>query len=160
MGKALVLEDVSFRYPSVEALALPGVNIVIPCGSTVGFIGQSGAGKSTLVDILLGLLTPESGTVRVDGIDTQTNLRAWQDQIGYVPQSIFLTDDTLRRNVAFGLPSEQIDDAAVWRAIHAAHLETFVNELPQGFESVVGERGVRATWHEDDHHRFPSPQHG
>ena len=143
LRKGLVLEAVSFRYSSVDPLALSCVNIVIPHGSTVGFIGQSGAGKSTLVDILLGLLTPESGTVRVDGIDIQTNLRGWQDQIGYVPQSVFLTDDTLRRNVAFGLPAEQIDDAAVWRAIRAAQLETFVNELPQGLNNVVGERGIR-----------------
>ena len=143
LRKGIVLEAVSFRYPSVEARALTCVSTVIPRGSTVGFIGQSGAGKSTLVDILLGLLTPESGTVRVDGIDIQANLRGWQDQIGYVPQSVFLTDDTLRRNVAFGLPSEQIDDAAVWRALRAAQLETFVNELPQGLDNVVGERGIR-----------------
>ena len=143
LRKGIVLEAVSFRYPSVEARALTCVSTVIPRGSTVGFIGESGAGKSTLVDILLGLLTPESGTVRVDGIDIQTNLRGWQDQIGYVPQSVFLTDDTLRRNVAFGLPNEQIDDAAVWRALRAAQLETFVNELPQGLDNVVGERGIR-----------------
>jgi len=95
------------------------------------------------VDVILGLLTPVSGTVKVDGCDIQTNLRGWQDQIGYVSQTIFLTDDSLRRNVAFGLPEEHIDDEAVRRAIHAAQLDQFVSELPQGLDTVVGERGVR-----------------
>jgi ABC-type multidrug transport system fused ATPase/permease subunit len=95
------------------------------------------------VDILLGLLTPDTGEVRVDGKDIQANLRNWQDQIGYVPQSIFLTDDSLRRNVAFGLPNEQIDDAAVQRPIKAAQLEEFVASLPDGLETIVGERGIR-----------------
>ena len=140
---ALTLHQVSFQYPSTEAQALRGVSLTIPLGASVGFIGGSGAGKSTLVDIILGLLTPVSGTVKVDGIDIQTNLRGWQDQIGYVPQSIYLTDDTLRRNVAFGLPADQIDEAAVWRAIQAAQLEQFVNDLPQGLDTPVGEHGIR-----------------
>lgn len=140
---ALTLDQVSFRYPSTKAYALRNVSIAIPRGASVGFIGGSGAGKSTLVDVILGLLTPESGAVKIDGVDIQSNLRGWQDQIGYVPQSIFLTDDSLRRNVAFGLPNESIDDAAVRRAICAAQLEAFVSELPQGLETVVGERGIR-----------------
>ena len=139
----LTIDQVSFRYPSVESQALRSVSLAIPRGTSVGFIGGSGAGKSTLVDIILGLFTPDSGTIKVDGIDIQTNLRCWQDQIGYVPQSIFLTDDTLRRNVAFGLPNDQIDEAAVWRAILAAQLEQFVNDLPQGLDTLVGERGIR-----------------
>ena len=109
----------------------------------MGVIGRSGAGKSTLVDVVLGLLTPDAGQVRVDGQDIQRNLRAWQDQIGYVPQAVYLTDDTLRRNVAFGLPGEQIDEVAVRRAIRSAQLEEFVASLPDGLETVVGERGVR-----------------
>jgi ABC-type multidrug transport system fused ATPase/permease subunit len=140
---ALVLDQISFHYPSTEAHALHEVSFSIPRGASVGFIGVSGAGKSSLVDIILGLLTPVSGTVKVDGIDIQTNLRGWQDQIGYVPQSIYLTDDTLRRNVAFGLSADQIDDAAVWRAIRNAQLEQFINELPQGLDTLVGERGIR-----------------
>jgi ABC-type multidrug transport system fused ATPase/permease subunit len=91
----------------------------------------------------MGLLTPSSGQVAVDGKDIQHNLRAWQDQIGYVPQSIYLTDDTLRRNIAFGLANDQIDDAAVLRAVKAAQLEEFVNTLPKGLATRVGERGVR-----------------
>ena len=139
----LKFDSVSFRYPGAEAMALRGVSFQIPCAASIGFVGQSGAGKSTLVDILLGLLTPDSGRVKVDGTNIQQNLRGWQDQIGYVPQAIFLTDDTLRRNVAFGLPNEQIDESAVWCAIRAAQLEEFVNDLPQGLDTLVGERGIR-----------------
>jgi len=133
----------TFRYPGTEIFALQDISLSISKGSSVGFIGGSGAGKSTLVDILLGLLFPVSGAVTVDGVNIQSNLRGWQDRIGYVPQSIFLTDDTLRRNVAFGLPESQIDDSAVWRALEYAQLDEFVRELPQRLETVVGERGVR-----------------
>ncbi|MBC7618023.1 MAG: ABC transporter ATP-binding protein [Candidatus Saccharibacteria bacterium] len=142
-SNALTLNHIEFQYPSAAAPSLRGVCLSIPRGTSVGFIGGSGAGKSTLVDIILGLLTPERGTVSVDGVDIQGNLRGWQDQIGYVPQSIFLTDDTLRRNIAFGLPNEQIDETAVKRALHSAQLEQFVSELPQGLDTVVGERGIR-----------------
>lgn len=141
--RTLSLDCVSFRYASAETSALEDVSLSIPRGSSVGFIGTTGAGKSTLVDVILGLLTPDSGAVRVDDIDIQTHLRGWQDQIGYVPQSIFLTDDTLRRNVAFGLSNEEIDENAVWSAIRSAQLEGFVDELPLGLETPVGERGVR-----------------
>ena len=120
-----------------------GVSVKIGRGEAVGLIGSSGSGKSTLVDILLGLLEPNSGKVLVDGSDIHDDLRGWQDQIGYVPQSIFLTDDTLRRNVAFGLPKDKIDDDAVRSAIRSAQLEEFVASLPDGMETVVGERGVR-----------------
>lgn len=140
---ALELSQITYAYPSAAQPALKDVSLAIQRGESVGFIGTSGAGKSTLVDILLGLLTPDTGEVRVDGKDIQVNLRNWQDQIGYVPQSIFLTDDTLRRNVAFGLPNEQIDDTAIQRAIQAAQLEDFVASLPDGLETLVGERGIR-----------------
>ena len=139
----LTLEQVSFHYMSAKTLVVREVSMSISRGASVGFIGSSGSGKSTLVDIILGLLTPDSGGVKVDGVDIQTNLRGWQNQIGYVPQSIFLTDDTLRRNIAFGLPGDQIDEAAVWRAIRAAQLEQFVGDLPDGLDTLVGERGIR-----------------
>ncbi len=139
----VALQRVCYAYPSATTPVLQNVSVTIQCGESVGIIGPSGAGKSTLVDVLLGLLVPTEGCVCVDGIDIQENLRNWQDQIGYVPQSIFLTDDTLRRNVAFGLPEKLIDDAAVQRAIHAAQLDDFVDTLPNGIQTVVGERGVR-----------------
>ena len=139
----LELDRVSYRYPLAEAPALRDVSFSIPQGASVGFIGESGSGKSTLVDLILGLLSPDVGSVRADDLDVQSDLRGWQSQIGYVPQSIFLTDDTLRRNVAFGLPSEEIDEASVWQAVRAAQLEQFVLDLPLGLDTVVGERGVR-----------------
>ena len=137
------LSNVSYSYLGAPAPALNCLFFTIQKGETVGFIGPSGAGKSTLVDVILGLLTPNAGQVVVDGQNIHQNIRAWQDQIGYVPQSIYLTDDTLRRNVAFGLANEQIDDAAVKHAIQAAQLEEFVASLPQGLETLVGERGIR-----------------
>ena len=140
---ALELRQITYAYPCAAEPALKDISLDIQRGESVGFIGASGAGKSTLVDILLGLLTPDTGEVRVDGKDIQTNLRNWQDQVGYVPQSIYLTDDTLRRNVAFGLANEQIDDAAVQRVIQAAQLEEFVASQPDGLETLVGERGIR-----------------
>jgi ABC-type multidrug transport system fused ATPase/permease subunit len=106
-------------------------------------VGSTGAGKSTLVDTILGLIAPDRGSVTVDGTDIQHNTRGWQDQIGYVPQAIFLTDDTLRRNIAFGIPNAMIDDAAVQRAARAAQLESMVRDLPTGLETLVGERGIR-----------------
>jgi ATP-binding cassette, subfamily B, bacterial PglK len=140
---ALVLENVDFRYPSTEALVLKDVSLSIGQGESVGFIGSTGAGKSTLVDIILGLLIPVNGVVKVDGVDIQTNTRGWQDRIGYVPQSIFLTDDTIRRNVAFGLSDEKVEDTVVWDCLDSAQLEKFVKGLPEGLDTRIGEGGVR-----------------
>jgi ABC-type multidrug transport system fused ATPase/permease subunit len=137
------LHGVSYRYPGSESFALHNVSLAISRGASVGFVGESGAGKSTLVDLVLGLLTPTHGSVTVDGVNIQDNLRGWQNQVGYVPQAIFLTDDSLRRNVAFGLPDGEIDDARLRRALRAAQLEEFVESLPNGVDTVVGERGVR-----------------
>ena len=143
LTSAISIVDISFSYAESLKNVVSGVSVKIGRGEAVGLIGSSGSGKSTLVDILLGLLEPKSGKVLVDGSDIHDDLRGWQDQIGYVPQSIFLTDDTLRRNVAFGLPKDKIDDDAVRSAIRSAQLEEFVASLPDGMETVVGERGVR-----------------
>jgi len=137
------LDEISFSYKNAPKPALHGVSLTVRRGEAVGLVGPSGSGKSTLVDVLLGLLAPQSGGVRVDGKDIQDDLRAWQNQIGYVPQSIFLIDDSLRNNVAFGIPKSKIDEQAVRDAIRSAQLEEFVATLPNGLDTVVGERGVR-----------------
>jgi ABC-type multidrug transport system fused ATPase/permease subunit len=137
------VSDLTFQYEAALSPALNNVSLTVKRGEAVGLVGPSGSGKSTLVDILLGLLEPTSGRVLVDGDVIHDNLRGWQDQIGYVPQSIFLTDDTLRRNVAFGLPKNEIDEVAVEAAIRLAQLEDFVASLPDGLDTIVGERGVR-----------------
>ncbi len=137
------LDRVGFTYEGASAPALIDIDMTIPRGASVGIIGGSGAGKSTLVDVILGLIHPSQGQVLVDGSDIQGNVRGWQDHVGYVPQSIFLTDDTLRRNIAFGLGDSEIDDSAVTAAATAAQLDTLIAELPNGLDTLVGERGVR-----------------
>ena len=139
----IVLDNVSFRYPGAAADSLDGVSLTIRRGQSVGIVGGSGAGKSTLVDTILGLLAPTSGSVTIDGADVGPAVRAWQASIGYVPQSIYLSDDTLRHNVAFGVPHDAIDERAFLRAIRAAQLEDFIGTLPEGAETKIGERGAR-----------------
>jgi ATP-binding cassette, subfamily B, bacterial PglK len=141
-GRELTLTDVSFSYPGARAAALEGISLAIRAGESVGIIGSSGAGKSTLVDVCLGLLQPSSGRVCMDGSDIAENPAMWQRHVGYVPQSVYLTDDSLRRNIAFGLPDDQIDDEAVRRAIQDAQLDDFVRSLPAGMDTIVGERGA------------------
>jgi ABC-type multidrug transport system fused ATPase/permease subunit len=139
----LELRDVAYQYPGAHELALKNVQLSIPRGSMVGFQGPSGAGKTTMVDLILGLIKPVRGEIFVDDSSIHENLADWQSQIGYVPQSIYLTDDTLRRNIAFGLADDQIDDEQVWEALRMAQLDVFVQSLPLGLETFVGERGVR-----------------
>jgi ABC-type multidrug transport system fused ATPase/permease subunit len=141
--REMELRDVSYLYPNAAGPSLRAITLRIEKGESIGVVGTSGAGKSTLVDVLLGLLTPTSGEILVDGKDVQNGLRNWQDLFGYVPQSIFLTDDTLRRNVAFGLRDGDIDDEAVRRALDAAQLTDLVASLPAGMSTLVGERGIR-----------------
>jgi ABC-type multidrug transport system fused ATPase/permease subunit len=145
LTERLELEDVHYSYPQAERTALQGLNLAIAARSTVGIVGGTGAGKTTTVDIVLGLLRPDKGTLIVDGIPiTHENLRAWQRSIGYVPQQIFLADDTVAANIAFGRAADDIDQAAVERAARIAELHDFVmRELPEGYATKVGERGVR-----------------
>ena len=140
-----IISKVSFKYASAERQALNGLDLTIPARTTIGIVGGTGAGKTTLIDLILGLLTPHSGEICVDGTRvTPDNLKAWQNTLGYVPQSIFLTDDTIAANIAFGVPKESIDRTAIERAARAAALHDFVtNELSQGYDTLVGERGVR-----------------
>ena len=145
LNDRLELVDLEYRYPGAERSALVGLDLVIQANTTVGLVGASGAGKTTLVDVLLGLLMPQRGEIVVDGrqIDS-ANLRAWQRNLGYVPQHIFLTDDTIAANIAFGVERDKIDMAAVERAARTAELHDFViTELPLGYDTSVGERGVR-----------------
>jgi ATP-binding cassette, subfamily B, bacterial PglK len=137
------VENVHFRYPNTDAQALRGVDLAIPKGLAVAFVGPSGAGKTTIVDVLLGLLTPDKGTVNVDGVDIQTNLRGWQSNLGYVPQFIYLIDDTIRRNIAFGMEDAEIDEEKINEAVRAAQLEEFVYGLQDGLDTYIGEGGVR-----------------
>lgn len=137
------LRNIIFCYPGSSKNVLDGFSLTIEKGESVGIVGSSGVGKTTLVDILLGLLRPSSGDMQVDGQSVLNRIAGWQRNLGYVPQSIYLTDDTLRRNVAFGLPDEQIDDAAVWRAVESAQLGEYVRSLADGLNTDVGERGVR-----------------
>lgn len=141
----LDLSGVTFAYAMAGRPALRGLDMKIYARTTVGIVGGTGAGKTTLVDLVLGLLTPDAGTICVDQTAvTPANLRAWQKSVGYVPQAIFLTDDTIAANIAFGVPKDRIDMAAVERAARHAALHDFIStELPQAFETVVGERGVR-----------------
>lgn len=142
-NKAIQLDKVSFRYPNQTEYSVKEVSLSIPIGQSVAFIGQSGAGKTTVVDIILGLLKPEQGDVLVDGENLYDQLSLWQQKIGYIPQSIFLSDDTIRGNVAFGIDGKKIDDNEVWRALEQAQLKDFVEALPNKLEATVGERGVR-----------------
>jgi ABC-type multidrug transport system fused ATPase/permease subunit len=145
LARSLELSKVGFAYASAGRSALHGIDLTIPARNTVGIVGGTGAGKTTLVDLILGLLTPDEGEIRVDGLPvTGENLRAWQQTLGYVPQAIFLTDDTIASNIAFGVPKDEIDMAAVERAARAAALHDFVaTDLAAGYSTVVGERGVR-----------------
>jgi ATP-binding cassette, subfamily B, bacterial PglK len=143
LKNSIEVKQVEFSYPESESYSLNDVSLSIPKGSAVGIVGKSGAGKSTLIDIILGLLPPSEGGIEVDGINIDTNIRAWQDKIGYVPQAIFLTDDTLRNNIALGLKEPEIDDKSLSKAINDAQLQDYIDELPKGLETLVGERGVR-----------------
>jgi ATP-binding cassette subfamily C protein len=137
------LVDVSFAYRGSPAPVIENVSLRVARGEAVGLVGASGAGKSTIVDILLGLLVPQKGSVRVDGHDITADPRPWRRIVGYVPQTIALIDDSLRNNIAFGLPPEGIDDARVWHVLELAHLDAFVRTLPGGLDAPLGERGVR-----------------
>jgi ATP-binding cassette subfamily C protein len=143
--RCVELESVTYTYPGQERPALSGATVSLSKGQMIGFVGASGAGKSTLVDVMLGLLEPDSGRVLVDGLNIHASgaLRRWQRAIGYIPQSIFLADASIRRNVAFGLTDASVDAEAVWEALHAAQLADFVRSLPAGIDTVIGERGVR-----------------
>lgn len=138
----IVIENLGYKYPNAQTKALDCINLTIEKGHSIGLIGKSGSGKTTLVDVLMGLLSPQSGDIFVDGISVKDKIRAWQNLIGYVPQSIFLIDDTIERNIAFGVPDNQIDLQKVQAAVQTAQLSEVIEKLPMGLNTAVGERGV------------------
>ncbi|NMF62106.1 ABC transporter ATP-binding protein [Brasilonema octagenarum] len=138
------IKQLNYCYPNVSKQALNNLDLTIDKGESIALIGKSGAGKTTLVDVILGLLIPNDGDIKVDGVSIYNdNLRYWQNMIGYIPQSIFLMDDTIERNIAFGVPDNQIDSQQLQRAIKTAQLEELILQLPDGMKTSVGERGVR-----------------
>lgn len=137
------LSDVTFAYESAEKNVLCNANMEIALGQSVGIVGASGAGKTTAIDIILGLLKPQGGQVLVDGVNIEKNLPSWLSHLAYIPQQIFLMDDTIRENVAFGKHRDEIDEQAVWNALREAQLEEFVKGLPDGLDTTIGEAGVR-----------------
>lgn len=143
LGQSITLNQLAYAYPDSAGTAVTNVSLTIKRGQQVAFVGSSGAGKTTLVNMVLGLLEPTAGRILVDGRDISENLAGWQRQIGYIPQDIYLLDDTIRRNVAFGIPDAEIEDAAVWRALEAAQLASLLRELPKGLDTPMGERGAR-----------------
>ncbi len=141
--KEIVLENITYAYPNTDKLIFDHAQMTIPVGSSVGIVGGSGSGKTTIVDILLGLLKVKEGTIRADGVDVMKHYRGWLKNIGYIPQMIFLLDDDIRKNVAFGVPEEEIDEERLWYALKEAQLDEFVKTLPEGVHTGIGERGIR-----------------
>ena len=141
--KEIVLSDITYQYPNSETLIFDHADMKIPVGKSVGIVGTSGAGKTTIVDILLGLLQLESGRILADGVEVREHYASWLKNIGYIPQTIFMIDSTIRKNVAFGYADEDIDDAKVWEALREAQLDVFVKSLPEGLDTSIGERGIR-----------------
>lgn len=140
---ALRLINVSYRYPNTDKWIFDHADLEIPIGAAVGIVGASGSGKTTVVDILLGLLTIESGEIKADQYNIQEHYRAWLKNIGYIPQMIFMLDDSILHNVAFGVSDEKIDINRVWNCLKEAQLDEFVKGLPQGLHTGIGERGIR-----------------
>ena len=141
--KNIVLKDITYHYPGADPLIFDHADMEIPVGAAVGIVGTSGAGKTTVVDILLGLLEIKTGGVYADGVSIQENYRSWLKNVGYIPQMIFMLDDTIRKNVAFGIAEEEIDEDRLWEVLKEAQLDEFVRGLPEGVNTSIGERGIR-----------------
>ena len=137
------LKNISFHYPDTDKNIFTDAGMVVPRGTSVGIIGASGAGKSTIVDILLGLLHAQQGQITCDGVDIFKNYESWLAQIGYIPQSIYLVDESIRENIAFGIDADRISDERIWQVLEEAQLKEFVEELPEGLDTSIGDRGVR-----------------
>lgn len=141
--EAIELKCITYAYPNTDKLIFDHADMLIPVGKSVGVVGASGAGKTTIVDILLGLLKLKEGKIYSDGKSIFENMSAWLNNIGYIPQSIYMLDDTIKKNVAFGVEADKIDDGRVWKVLEEAQLKEYVEELEDGIDSEIGERGIR-----------------
>lgn len=141
--KAITLKDITYAYPNTDKLIFDHADMEIPIGKAVGIVGTTGAGKSTVVDILLGLLKMQGGNVYADGVDINSDYYGWLKNVGYIPQMIFMLDDTIRRNVAFGVADENISEERIWEVLKEAQLDEFIKTLPEGLDTSIGERGIR-----------------
>lgn len=139
----VLLDEVSYSYPNGNAAILHDATMEIKKGSSIGIVGMSGAGKTTVVDVILGLLNPQKGSVKIDGMDILLDLNGWMNQVGYIPQMIFMLDASIRENIAFGINREDIDDEKVWEALRESALYEYVKGLPDGLDTQIGERGIR-----------------
>ena len=137
------ISNLKFRYPNTDHDVLNGITLDIAKNTSVAFIGSSGSGKTTLIDTLLGVLRPSSGTIMCDDRDIWSNINGWHENIGYIPQTIYLMDDTIRNNIAFGIDTSDIDENNLWKALEESQLAEFVRSLPEGLETIVGEKGVK-----------------
>lgn len=143
-NKEISVKDLCFKYPSrPDVTVLDGISFDIPAKKSVALVGSSGSGKTTLADIILGIYDPVSGSISADGKDIHKNVDAWHDIIAYIPQNIYLMDGTLRKNIAFGIPEDEIDDERIWEALKEAQLDEFVRQQPDGLNCYIGDRGVR-----------------
>lgn len=140
---AIGLNGVSFHYPGSDKWILKSVSVQIIKDTSVALIGASGAGKTTAVDLMLGILNPQEGTITIDGTDIKKCMASWHEKVGYIPQMIYLMDDNIRANIAFGVPREEIDETAIERALQEAQLDAFVHSLPDGLDTMIGDRGVK-----------------
>ncbi len=143
LQKGIEVKNVTYHYPDTDELVIDNASLSIEKGKTVAFIGASGAGKTTMVDIILGLLVPQSGVVMADGINVHEKPKTFHAQVGYIPQVIYLSDDTIRNNIAFGVKEKDIDEQAIRQAVEKAQLTEFIDSLPYGLDTIVGDRGVR-----------------
>ena len=143
ISSSLDINNVSLKYPESEALILNDLSLIVNYGDMVGITGESGSGKSSLIDVIMGLIPLNKGSVRADNTDITDNISGWQKNIGYVPQDVFLTDDSISSNIAFGVEDDLIDEAGLNSAIKMSSLMSFIESLPLGVKTIVGENGVR-----------------
>lgn len=141
--KEIVAQNISYRYPTGDKNVLENANIIIPKNKSVAFIGPSGAGKTTMADIILGILYPQEGTIKVDGVSISGDMACWKKKLGYIPQAIFLMDDTIKNNIAYGVEETDIDEKRIEEVLEESQLKAFIDTLPDGIDTQIGERGIR-----------------